>query len=274
MVREDSILAQRIVSNSFNNYSNNLFNNHSQIYIKSNERINYLNKYYKDKNNALSVISSSDQIINMINNNIYNIDAFDISVFPKYYLFLKLNALKILNKKDYLDMFYKVDNTSEYYDDLYFDLIRKELDGKSKEFWDSLINFFDWNEIISSPLFSSETVSITDVLNQNDYLKDINYITLKDKINKTNIKTYDGNIINLINKFKHNTYDLAYLSNIIYYIPIHKYKYILNNINLSDNGIALSYLYDSINQIYNYMNSNKYQKDIIENNCGILVKRK
>lgn len=110
MAESDSVLAQKIVGLSRNNYSDkSLFSNTSQIYIKSNERIDDYIKYLRNKKDVLSVIASGDQIINMVLNGSKNIDAFDISVIPKYYLFLKLGALKCLTREQYLDFFYRLD---------------------------------------------------------------------------------------------------------------------------------------------------------------------
>jgi len=270
MVKEDSILAQKIVSLSKNTYGNSLFHKNSPIYIKSNERIELYQKYLNNKKDVLSVIASSDQIINMILNNTKNIDAFDISIFPKYYLYLKLAGIKALSLDDYIDFFYKMNNNAEIYDDMYFYSIRNYLNDTYKEFWDSLINFFDWNEITSSPLFSSEFLSISDVIKQNEYLKKDKYNLLKNI--DININIYDGDILKL-NTFN-KSYDLIYLSNIIYYVDINKYKELLNNFKLNKNGIILTYLYDSFNQIDDYFKEDCYNVNKLDNNCGLLIKKR
>ena len=73
-------------------------------------------------------------------------------------MYLKLAALEALSRDEYSDFFYGYIDTSEKYDDMYFDLIRSNLETENKEFWDSLFNFYDWYEIYNSPLFSSEIV--------------------------------------------------------------------------------------------------------------------
>ena len=98
MVKEDSILAQKIVGLSYFNNKDTLFHNESAIYIKSNEKIKEYSKYLDNKKDVLSVISSSDQIINMILGGSINIDAFDISIFPKYYMYLKFDFSLSNNK--------------------------------------------------------------------------------------------------------------------------------------------------------------------------------
>lgn len=274
MIKEDAILAQKIVSLSHNNIKNNLFHNESAIYIKSNERIKDYNKYLTNRENVLSVIASTDQIISMIMGGAKNIDCFDISTFPKYYMYLKLAGIMSLNIDDYINFFYKIEDDAEVYDDLYFDLIRKNLEKDSKEFWDSLINFYDWNEIVSSTLFSKEPVSVSSVLNQTNFLNQESFNKLRELIPNININTYNGNILDIYNNFT-NEYDLIYLSNIIYYVDRKKYKELLEKLKLTNNGIILTYLYDSLEQVNNYFNKdNYYIEKIPDTKAGLLIKTK
>ena len=273
MVKEDSILAQQIVGLTHNNRKNTLFHNESAIYIKSNERIQDYRHYFNNRKDILSVIASGDQILSMIFNGGHNIDVFDISPFPKYYMYLKLAGIQSLNIDEYIDFFYRVENKAEEYDDMYFDLIRNNINEDAKEFWDSLINFYDWNEIVNSPLFSSEPVSITNIYEQLDYLDKESYIKLRDLISKVNINTHEGNIIEIYNKFN-NPYDLIYLSNIIYYVNTEQYKNMLKAFNLNNNGIILTYLYDSLNQINNYFNEKEFKvEQFKDNTCGVLIRK-
>ena len=272
MAETDSIIAQKIVGLSKNNYNDkSLFTNTSQIYIKSNERIEEYTKYLRNKKDVLSVIASGDQIINMILNGSKNIDAFDISVFPKYYLKLKLGALKCLSREEYLDFFYRLDKDDEEYDDMYYDLIRYNLDDITKDFWSSLIDFYDWKEITSSPLFSSEEIDVNDAIIQNEYLEKNKYSKLKNMVDNTKINTYDGNIFDL--EFK-DKYDLIYLSNIIYYNDINNYKELMDSYKLNPNGIILSYLYNSLNKIDDYFSDDSYYVEKFKkNNAGVLIKK-
>ena len=274
MVKEDSILAQKIVGLTESNIKDTQFHDSSVIYVKSNERIQNYNKYLENRKKVLSVIASSDQIINMILGGTQNIDCFDISVFPKYYMYLKLAGIMSLDFMDYIDFFYQISKDSEEYDDLYFYHIRDYLNKEAKEFWDSIINFYDWNQITESTLFSKEFVSVTDTVIQNKYLSEEAFIDLKNKIPNVNINTYEGNIIDIANNFK-NSYDLIYLSNIIYYVDRQKYKEMLENLKLNDHGIILTYLYDSLEQVNNYFNEdNYYIEEIPDSKAGLLIKTK
>lgn len=274
MVKEDSILAQKIVGLTESNIKDTQFHDSSVIYVKSNERIQNYNKYLENRKKVLSVIASSDQIINMILGGTQNIDCFDISVFPKYYMYLKLAGIMSLDFMDYIDFFYQISKDSEEYDDLYFYHIRDYLNKEGKEFWDSIMNFYDWNQITESTLFSKEFVSVTDTVIQNKYLSEESFNNLRNKIPNVNINTYQGNIIDIASEFK-NSYDLIYLSNIIYYVDRQKYKEMLENLKLNDHGIILTYLYDSLEQVNNYFNEdNYYIEEIPDSKAGLLIKTK
>ena len=171
MLHDDIVKAQRIVSGAEYNFGNtNMFHNSSAVYKISNERIQDYEKYLRKRNKVLSVIGSGDQILNCILNGTKEIDAFDISVFPKYFLELKMAAIKALTVDEYIDFFYEVTNRDEVYEDMYY-RIAVYLENDICEFWDSLFNFFEWKEIYNSTMFSSEPNIASNAINQNKLLQ-------------------------------------------------------------------------------------------------------
>ena len=172
--------ALKIVDNYGNNLKNAYFHEESFIYMKSNERIQDYVDYLLNKKRILSVIGSGDQIINMLISSPEHIDCFDISVYPEYFLNLKLAALQTLTQEEFLNFFFSSAKTSldEYYDDLYFEKMRKRLTKKYREFWDALLNYTNWYEITNSRLFSSEVVTKEYALKQNMYLDDEVYYSM------------------------------------------------------------------------------------------------
>ena len=243
---EDIIIAQKILEKNYKNVTDDNYHDSSFMYITTNENINLYQKYLSNKNKILSVVSSGDQILNTILAGNYNIDAFDISRFPKYMCELKIAAIKNLTREEFINFFFEVNRESEYYDDIYYGKIRTSLDGQYKKFWDSLISFYDWNDIINSSLCSSQTVSINSIIENNLYLQDNNYYKLKSMIHNVNITYYTGDINDIVLKQK-QVYDLINLSSIIYYSS--NYKKLLENLKLSNNGIALTYLYNVCRQV-------------------------
>ena len=263
----DIIKAQNIVSGNLINISDKIFHADSFIYKTSNERLSELVKYFKDRNNILTVISSGDLILNCISQGIKNIDAFDISGFPKYFLNLKIASTKTLSEREFIEFFFKSITTEDKYDD-YYERIRKYLNNEDLVFWDSLFNYFDWIEIYNSLLFSHETFYEKNVIKENIYLQGNNYQELRKKIEKVNLNYYQDNIVNLSKKLN-KEYDVVYLSNIIYYVLIKNYLEMIKNFKLKDKGIILSYLYKGIkdNRVGTFQKFN-------DSEAGVLVFQK
>lgn len=241
---DDIIKAQNIVSGGLINISDKTFHNDSFIYKTSNERLSELVKYFLNKNDILTVIASGDLQLNCISQGVTNIDAFDISVFPKYFANLKIAAIKAIDEDEYIEFFFKAISTDDKYDD-YYERIRKYLNNEDLVFWDGLFDYFDWFEIYNSLLFSHETFYEKNVIKENIYLQGNNYKELRKKLDSANINYYQGDIVDLSKKIK-KEYDVIYLSNIIYYVLIKKYLKMINNFKLKENGMVLSYLYKGI----------------------------
>ena len=154
-------VAQSIVRGNYSNLNGkNTFHSESFIYKKTNEKLNEFIDLLLNKDKVLSVIGSGDQILNTLLTKPSKIDAFDISAFPKFFLKLKIASIKSLSRDEYIKFFFSTTETflDEYYDDLYFDKIRKKLDDESEDFWTYLFQYNDWYDIYNSTLFSSESV--------------------------------------------------------------------------------------------------------------------
>ena len=242
MVHDDIVLAQRVVSIAESNLdSDKFFHAHSSIYLTSNEFISGFQKYLNNRERIISVIASGDQILNCILGGTKIIDSFDISIFPKYFLRLKMAAIQGLSREEYIDFFFGSIRPDEKYNDMY-ERIRVFLEGESLEFWDSLFDFYEWYDIINSTLFSSEPFHKARVVDYNTYLQKDNYRLLSKMIKDVDISTFEGDILDIYSSFK-GSYDLVYLSNIIYYTDVKRYRELLDKFNLRDQGIILTYLF-------------------------------
>lgn len=275
MVKDDAMLAQKIVSRSvFNFGSQEMFHNTSAVYKKSNERIQDYQDYFINKNKVLSVIGSGDQILNMILEGVKEIDSFDISVFPKYFLYLKFAAIQGLSREEYIDFFYDYNNRAEVYDDMY-DRISEYLEPKVKEFWDALLGFFDWQEVYDSTLFSSEPCMVNDAILQNKFLQsDEDYLKLRSRLPYKKINTLECDIMTGATKFS-GPYDLIYLSNIIYYNSVSDYKKMLGDLRLTDNGLVLTYVYRIHKKLIDFFDSEEYEfKKFVNTDAGIMIYHK
>ena len=198
------------------------------------------------------------------------VDAFDISVYPKYFMYLKIAGIKALSREEYIEFFYEGPDTSEKYDDMY-DRMSTYLVGDAKEFWDGLFGFFEWFDIYNSTMFSSEPYSASYAVSQNKYLdNDEEYNKLRKVIDDVVIRTYDGNILDM--ECFDASYDLVYLSNIVYYSDVHKYKDMLKKFKLNDNGIILTYFYKLQDHVREFFCDKEIEFDKIgESEANVMI---
>lgn len=258
-------LAQKIVRGSYINFSSKEpFIETSSIYRFTNEDITSYFHHLQNKNNVLSVIGSGNQILNTILGGTRNIDCFDISIFPEYYLQLQIASIISLSKEDYLNYYLSDDREVLFSDDLY-DLISNNLTGKYKIFWDTLYNFDDGIDIYNSLLFRQDVYYKKLAIERNPYLQDDNYEKLKNilKTESINIKPIVTNILNT--KFE-KEYDLINLSNIlVYYFNKKEYvEYLKNNFSLTNNGEIINYFYDMNDEVKEEFNNLLRQNGYIE----------
>lgn len=239
---DDITIAQQIIGNKYRNIKKNIYHDTSFIFATTNEKISFYEEFFQNKEKALSVIGSGDQILNLILSGCKNVAGFDISRFPKYFLELKKAGILTLTRGEFISFFFDITyKKDEIYDDMYWNM-RNCLKEEDKNFWDSLLNYYDWSEITQSTLFSSQTVSLNSIMENNRYLEKQNYEEMKKLVLISQIKYYTDNIQHLATIIKEK-YDFINLSSIMYYID--HYKKLLPQLPLTENGgIALTYLYE------------------------------
>ena len=255
-VDEDILAARKIIGEKKTEAT--LFYENSSVYKNTNENINddrYL-ELIKDMDSILSVIGSGDQILNSILLGSHDIDAFDISRFPKYFLDLKIAAVKVLDYEAFLSFFYG----SNSFDRRTLKKVTMALKGDSKLFWDSIIdyNFFSFKkgqfrprDVYNSNMFISENNTVKSAIGNNPYLSKSEYYSLRSKIDGARIRYFRGNITNLARTID-KSYDLVNLSNICMYQPEMnmfftgnyeaRFKKMITNFSLNPNGRVLNYI--------------------------------
>lgn len=264
---DDLVLAQKIVRGSYINFSSKEpFIETSSIYRFTNEDITSYFHHLQDKKKVLSVIGSGNQILNTILGGTREIDCFDISVFPQYYLFLQLASIMALSKEEYLNYFLSEDREVLFSDDLY-DLISNHLTGKYKEFWDTLYNFDDGIDIYNSLLFRQDVYYKELAIENNPYLQGNNYDKLK-HILKTESIQINPFVANILKNKIDKEYDLINLSNILaYYLGKKEFvRYLENNFSLSSNGEIINYFYtmsaETEEEFKRLLNPNSYIEEL------------
>jgi len=270
-IREDVELAKTIIRS--NSKQIPLHSDCSSVYKTTNENMcdhNYV-ELLKNNKSVLSVIGSGDQILNAILYDSFNIDAFDINRFAKYYLEFKMAAVMTLSYDEYLSFFY--DNKT--FKRKNYQRIVNNMKGDPQEFWDSIADYkgliigkdkFKPNRVYNSGLFIKGEIPRERAVIDNPYLNRENYYLLREKLKDARINYYKGNISEL-SKSIDKSYDFVNLSNICMYtrgflLPqvdaVEKrdnYKSIVSNFKLNPNGKVLSYLmgYRPGSVSYNYV---------------------
>lgn len=268
--------AQKIIEGRCStNNGRDIYHSTSFIYKTTNEDMQYYQKYLKNCDRALTVISSSEQVFNQVVEGTSNIDIFDISVFPYYYFTLKRAGILSFSRVDqYCDFFYGDSDVErdDYYDDMY-DKMRMFLDSDSKQFWDSLFSFYDWSDIYHSMLFSSEPYTLKRVINRNKHLQPAEYLKLHNTISKVNFTPYIGDINQLASKLP-SSYDMVNLSNISTYQSVDTYQELLGKIPLKDDGQILSYFYQIDDNVRDAFQNLNPVYDVFPNHNGVMIYQK
>ena len=263
-------VAQSIVRGNYSNLNGkNTFHSESFIFKKTNEKLNEFIDLLLNKDKVLSVIGSGDQILNTLLTKPSKIDAFDISAFPKFFLKLKIASIKSLSRDEYIKFFFSTTETflDEYYDDLYFDKIRKKLDDEAEDFWTYLFQYNDWYDIYNSTLFSSESVFEEQAIIQNKYLDNNEYYKLRDILQNVQINYIESNLLDLkIN----DTYDLIYLSNILEYVKKSAYFDKIDELSVKNKGIIISYIFGEIDKAIKMFNGDFDYREF-DGGSGVII---
>lgn len=238
--------------NLIENSTENIF---ETIYPFCNENIKELfSKFDLNNKECLTVLSSSDQIFDMYLKGATNITSFDINGLTKYYYALKKACLLAdLDKEEYLKYFcYEEYNNECKNKDSFnintFNKIKNYLDKESYIFWTELYNLYN-PEVLRKPLglFNFDEDSNLVISNSIDYLQDDNFDKLKEIIKEKELVFYNMDL-NLLPVYLDKKYDFIYLSNIIQYTDLEKFRIIIELLkhNLKEDGnIICGYLYCS-----------------------------
>lgn len=202
--------------------NNNLmsgFAEYSATYWVTNEdlKIKYstLNREHKS---ALSVLSSGDQLLNLVYNGIDKVDTFDCNRLTEYFVFgLKIPAILSLNYHEYLNFIELLGKRSIPLNDL--KAVLNNADNKYQTFWSEIINNYPY---IKQRMFTLEDFILPtkDYNYYNAYLEnESSFNKLKNNLLRASLSFQTLNITDAPKLFL--KYDIVELSNILnYYLKI------------------------------------------------------
>jgi hypothetical protein len=171
------------------------------------------------KNKSVLVVSSSgDHVFNAAYLGAKSVTAFDISTFTKYYLFFKKAAIKAFNYSEFINFFFGQVGERFLYENFKF-IENKIEDEEIIKFWNKAyeLEYFDGELLYNSALFKNTSIQSYEFVSRNMYGLESTYTFLKEKIDQTNIKFIQSDILELPSKLE-ETYDVIIMSNISDYL--------------------------------------------------------
>ena len=270
---EDIEMAKSIINGKIM-FSRYAFHTCSKIFNVTNESLSHeaFKNASMDRRRVLSITASGDHIINSILYGGKEFIGIDISAFPKYFVALKLAALKLLSQDEYLLFILGNDDIPPLSINLY-EKVRESLDEISKAFWDTLFNSFSDQKTKLNKLFFKNIFEKNMIINFNPYLQDDNFKRVKDKIENVHIDFHDKDIFEL-SKSDFGEFDLILLSNVLDYFynvsgafiskteRAEDYLEFFRGLPLKKDGVAVAY-----NMIMNGFTSLL----LIESNIGVNI---
>lgn len=241
-----------------------------RLYSFSNENLSgYLHSNNYHQKSALTVGSSADQLLNLVNYRCQDITVLDINPFTEYYFELKKAAIFGLNRQEFLNFFtnhnplFKRFNSTFKYST--YTQISTYLNDDAKKFWTPLFTTYD-PLLIKQKLFMPSELPKKILISNNDYLQEENFNHLRKKLEHTNI-TFKVDEL-MTRKQSYSQYDYVILSNVFDYLfnitiktepeiaELLKSDYLrllfeLTNLLKSNGTMYFQYLWDSTN-IENY----------------------
>lgn len=235
----------------------NEFGELSKIYLMTTENINgFLSQYDLTNKNILSVAGSGDQMLNAYLLGASNVTCFDINPLAFYQVKLKKAAVCVLSFQEFLE-FFSFEYKKTFDKDL-FDKISTVLDNDSCDFFYSLFNKYDSNQIIDK-IYYRFRPELSHIQRMNGYLNLENYNKLSSILKEKEVSFIQSNVTDLRNNTDKNIYDMILLSNISDSISdiwpsncLRNYKRLIHSLSkcLTKNGII------QVGYIYDYYHSN------------------
>lgn len=223
------------------------------MYVYGTENISgYYSKLDLKDKTVLTIAGSGDQAVNAIYYGAKEVTCFDINQLTGYFIDLKINAIKYLNYKEFLEFFGSPSKVGNLNYKL-FTKFSKYLNKDAFKFFNDVYVYFkkDGNKIIRSSLFNERSMLLGTLFEMNVYLKtEANYNHCKEILKHKKITFVCEDIFCLDKRLK-SRFDILNLSNIPNYFcsrfeyDSKEYKKVFDNLLklVKKNGILFFYVF-------------------------------
>lgn len=219
-IESDILCAHYIIEHNKDKFDK--MTSYSRIYQNTTENLKEYMSYLNDNfSSALLPTASGDHLLEAALKSINDVTLYDINHLSKYFVKLKSEAIKNLNKQEYVLFMYK-----KMLDPDIFNYFKDSLDEDTRIFWTELFKKCNTDQICHNLFRNLGFISQGKIVSGNDYsqfclcnytnLLD-HYYFIQDKLHTMNIKYIDDDIKN-ISKTTKEKYDLINLTNIYEYI--------------------------------------------------------
>lgn len=227
------------------------FAEYSRSYLFTTEYINrYLRENSFNKDKALTILGSGDQIFNLVYLDVFNIDAFDINKLNYYNFYLKYAFILNLSFKEFKSLEHII-SKDQYLPIFmnYLELCKNSMPFYVYRYYKELV-YYEYSLNKSNGLRNLYLPSHT-FFSSNLYLEnENNYLKLQQKLKELKLRIYFDDISN-IPKLVDGNYDLIILSNISDYLgsdkplTLEEFKNYINTFKelLKKDGLLINYLY-------------------------------
>jgi len=227
----------------------------------------YLEKFDFDGKRIITVGSSGDQVLTYAYLGSRDITLMDANPLTPFFVNLKIAALKVLMREEFM-AFFMQDNEQYFMNIKLYEKVCSKLDEETKNFWNKLYEDGVQNKIFH--IYSGVTSSSLP-----PYLvSDEEYDKVKDSMDNVKLTFYNLDI-STFHEFAEGEYDFIDLSNIYTYVSSEKYWNSVNNLyqHLSREGyLKLHYCDSDEVSNFSYLDKQAFTVNVkgIEDNSFII----
>lgn len=260
--------------------NNQYFSKYSSIYPFTNDKLELLFKYLDLKKRILTVTSSGDHALFAILNGSKLIDCFDVNSLSKYFMELKISAIKALDYKEFMKFYkikemtpLKIENNPNFLirmNPKYLNKILKLMPDYYAYFFELFYELIRFKDTMLDVL-----INFNFVPSYSGYLKKDKFYALKDRLqDDISINYYDCDIFDLKKHIGNKKYSAFLFSNITSYFDDEQLEKLFSLLTLLDGNFESDALvqfgYGSSEFGLQQIGKNRVKKEFVDSHGKVL----